>query len=56
MNGINMLNDRIDAIDERLRGVENKISKAMGWGAAMFVILIVIQIGLRLVNVSISFK
>ena len=33
---LEQLDGRIDKIDERLRIVENKISKAMGWGTAMF--------------------
>lgn len=54
MHAISQLNGRIDKIDERLRAVENKISKAMGWGTAMFLLLIVIQIVLKFANISIS--
>ena len=56
MHGINQLDGRIDKLDERLRNVENKISKAMGWGTAMFVLLIVIQMVLKFANISISIK
>ena len=56
MNGINQLDGRIDKLDERLRAVENKISKAMGWGTAMFFLLIVIQIVLKFADISISIK
>ncbi len=51
---INRLDERLDKIDERLCAVENKISKAMGWGTAMFVLLVVIQIVLKFANISIS--
>ena len=54
MQGFTRLDERIDKIDERLRAVENKISKAMGWGTAMFLVLIVIQIVLKFTNISIS--
>ncbi len=54
MQGFTRLDERIDKIDERLRAVENKISKAMGWGTAMFLVLIVIQIVLKFANISIS--
>ncbi len=56
MHGINQLDGRIDKLDERLRNVENKISKAMGWGTAMFVLLIAIQMVLKFANISISIK
>lgn len=54
MHAINQLDGRIDKLDERLRAVENKISKAMGWGTAMFLLLVVIQVVLKFANVSIS--
>ena len=54
MHRINRLDERLDKIDERLCAVENKISKATGWGTAMFLLLIVIQIVLKFVNISIS--
>lgn len=51
MHAISQLDGRVDKIDERLRAVENKISKAMGWGTAMFLLLIVIQIVLKFANI-----
>ena len=54
MHAISKLDGRVDKIDERLRAVENKISKAMGWGTAMFVLLVLIQIVLKFANISIS--
>ncbi|MCY4383138.1 MAG: hypothetical protein OXE44_08320 [Nitrospinae bacterium] len=51
---LEQLDGRIDKIDERLRIVENKISKAMGWGTAMFLLLVVIQVVLKFANISIS--
>ncbi len=54
MHRINRLDERLDKIDERLCAVEDKISKAMGWGTAMFLVLIVIQIVLKFANISIS--
>ena len=54
MHRINRLDEKIDKIDERLCAVENKISKAMGWGTAMFLLLVAIQVVLKFANVSIS--
>ena len=54
MHRINRLDERIGKIDERLCAVENKISKAMWWGTAMFVLLVVIQVVLKFANISIS--
>lgn len=51
---LEQLDGRIDKIDERLRIVENKISKAMGWGTTMFLLLVVIQVVLKFANISIS--
>ena len=53
MNGLNQLNDRVDKIDERLRLVENKLSKIMGWGTAMFFIVIILQVVLEYLNLLI---
>ena len=61
MQGINQLNDRIvelsgkvDRLDDRLRTLENKFSKAAGWAAAIFTIAVFLQIALRFVTISVS--
>lgn len=54
MHRINRLEERLEKIDERLCAVENKISKAMGWGTAMFFLLVLIQVVLKFANISIS--
>ena len=56
MNGINQLDRRIDGMDGRLRKVEKQISHMQGWGTAMFIILVILQIALRFVNVEIALK
>ena len=54
MQGINPLNARIDGLDERLRAVENKISKATGWVMAGFAIVVILQILLKFFDISIT--
>lgn len=54
MNGINQLNARYDGLDERLRAIENKISKATGWLTAGIVLLALLQIGLKFIDISIT--
>ena len=54
MHGINRLDTKMDKLEERLRAVENKISKATGWLMAGFSLLVIIQIALRFVDISIN--
>ncbi len=54
MQGVNKLEEKFDKLDERLRMVENKISKATGWIMAGFAFLVLLQVALRIFNVSIS--
>ncbi len=57
MNGINRLDQRLEGMDERLRKVENQISKILGWGSAMFFFMVILQIVLKFTgSVEISFK
>lgn len=56
LQGLNRLEEKFDKLDERLRTVENKISKATGWITAAVVFLALLQVLLRLVNVSISLE
>lgn len=53
---MNRLEEKFDKLDDRLRAVENKISKATGWVMAGFAFLVLLQVLLRFVNISISLK
>ena len=62
MQGINQLNARIgelnskiDRMDERLRTLENKFSKAAGWAMAVVTLMVLLQIALRFINISVAF-
>ena len=62
MHGINQLNARIgelngkiDRLDERLRTLENKFSKAAGWAAAAFALVFLLQLALRFIKISVDF-
>ena len=61
MQGINQLNARIgelntkiDRMDERLRTLENKFSKAAGWAMAIVTLMVLLQIALRFIKISVS--
>lgn len=61
MQGINQLNARIgelngkiDRMDERLRTLENKFSKAAGWAMAVVTLMVLLQIALRFIKISVS--
>ena len=56
MNGINQLNQRLEGIDGRLRKVENQNSRILGWGSAMFLVLVTLQIVLKFFDIEISLK
>ena len=53
---LNKLDGKLDKLDERLRTVENKISTAKGWITAGFALLFLLQLVLKLFDVSITPK
>ena len=53
---INKLDGKLDKLDERLRTVENKISTAKGWITVGFALLFLLQLVLKLFDVSITPK
>ena len=57
MNAINRLDERLEqryeALDERLRSIEKAISSFKGWLAAAVLFLVLLQVFLRVFDVSI---
>ena len=55
MQSLNRLETKIDGLDDRLRLIEGRMNKIMGGLVIVGFILVVVQIILKLPNISITF-